>query len=97
MTPLPHCAVCSRREQLSGILVGGRTLLLCAPHHRRLAGRLPTNFTELAALVGGDADSPDAGSPPPVRQGRDRRVAQRRQFPPRPEGRRHNDGRRLGE
>ena len=84
---LHHCAVCPRSGELVGILVAGRQLHLCDEHHHVLGDRQPQSFDDLAALFATPGLDRRAGD--------DRRVEDRRQFPPRPEGRRHDMGRRV--
>jgi hypothetical protein len=77
------------RDDLCPITVAGRREHLCERHRQAVArdGRpAPDAFEDLAqlfSLAGIDR-----------RRKRDRRRHERRQFPPRPEGRRHNMGRR---
>jgi hypothetical protein len=108
MTRTPQCAVCSRLDALTGVVIGGEVLFLCEPHADKLGSRTPSNFSDLARLFAdaaeaaglaeanrGDGDAPpDDGEDERRGPRADRRVVERRQFPPRPEGRRHNDGRR---
>jgi hypothetical protein len=84
--PLHRCAVCPETEGLTGMVVAGTELLLCEKHVAKLGDASPTSFDDLAvffATLGADCRSQP-----------DRRTEDRRVFPPRPEGRRHNMGRR---
>lgn len=101
MSSTPKCAVCPETAPLHGILVAGAALLLCEAHQRKLGGRAPETFDELAALMAApNAAAPNedeiTGAQPPAQRRRasDRRRGERRAFP-RPEGRRLNDGRRA--
>lgn len=74
--------------------MGTQTLLLCAQHASKLGERVPESFSELAQILS-EVEAEGRGE---LRSGRnDRRRAERRQFPPRPEGRRFNGGRREGD
>ena len=75
-----HCAVCPNTTPLVGVIVGGVEHYLCATHRDKLGARMPKSYDELAAML--------------VQRGADRRQGERRMFP-RPERRRHNDGRRA--
>lgn len=82
-----RCAVCAETEDLVGVVIAGRPVLLCALHHDKLVTEGPQRFGDLASFFAHPAFD---------RRGRpDRRKRARRQFPPRPEGRRHNRGRRA--
>ncbi len=84
--PLHRCAVCPEREGLTGVVVAGSELHLCAKHMAKLGSASLSSFDDLAvffATLGSDR-----------RQQSDRRTEDRRVFPPRPELRRHNMGRR---
>ena len=89
MTSTPACALCSATGSLTAVVVAGASKWVCAHHQQALAGRIPTDMAELRAWMASTEEHERNR-----RAGPDRRVAQRRQFPPRPEGRRHNDGRR---
>ncbi len=80
------CAVCTETNELSGIVVGERQLYLCPRHAKKLGEHAPRTFDDLAALF-----SPSALD---RRREIDRRRIDRRMFPPRPELRRRNFGRR---
>jgi len=82
-----RCAVCADTEDLIGVVIAGRPMLLCAVHHDKLTDGGSERFGDLQSFFA----HPDFN-----RRGRpDRRRRARRQFPPRPEGRRHNLGRRV--
>jgi hypothetical protein len=80
------CAVCADTRQLTGIVVAERVLFLCGVHAAKLGKRAPRDFDDLAALF--------ARPGLDRRTGPDRRRAERRMFPPRPELRRQSFGRR---
>jgi hypothetical protein len=86
MSRRPCCAVCLLKDELTPIQVAGRRLHLCERHARALGDTPPTSFEDLAALF--------AARGLDRRRRRDRRRYERRQFPLRPELRRHNMGRR---
>lgn len=84
--PLHRCAVCPETEGLTGVVVAGTELHLCSKHLAKLGNASLASFDDLAvffATLGSDR-----------RQQSDRRAEDRRVFPPRPELRRHNMGRR---
>ena len=83
-----HCAVCPEVDDLEGVVVAGQELHLCREHARRLGSVSPASFADLAAFFA------ELGSD--RRHDSDRRREQRRMFP-RPETRRHDDGRRSGD
>src|SRR5262245_35765955 len=96
---LAGCAVCGERARnvtrMSKVVVEGRALELCSAHAATVVAAMPETFEDLRALFVGMGGGPGAGvrerrSPIPRRVGDDRRV-----FPPRPEGRRKNGGRRA--
>lgn len=81
-----RCAACSSAEGLGTLDVAGRALVLCGAHRAEVAGA-PQPFEDVAALfafLGAE------------RRRGERRRRERRQFPPRPEGRRHGTDRRAG-
>jgi len=82
-----RCAVCAAEEGLVGVVVAGRALLLCPTHHQAVVAGGEERFNDLEAFFA----HPDFER----RHRGDRRRRARRQFPPRPEGRRHNRGRRV--
>ncbi len=86
MSARHHCAICPPVDSLVGIVVSRRQLHLCEQHHDLLDGRQPQSFDELAAIFA--VPGLDRRAEP------DRRVDERRHFPPRPEGRRMGSGRR---
>jgi hypothetical protein len=85
---------------MSKVVVEGRTLQLCRAHTATVVTAMPETFEDLRALFVGDGvdlgehrpQGPERRSPIARRAPEDRRV-----FPPRPEGRRHDDGRRAGD
>jgi hypothetical protein len=99
---LHGCAVCGGPEALgarmSKVVVEGRALQLCRSHAATVVAAMPETFEDLRALfVGAGVDlgysaGPDRRSPIGRRTPDDRRL-----FPPRPEGRRRNGGRRAGD
>ncbi|MEM9693611.1 MAG: hypothetical protein AAGA56_13775 [Myxococcota bacterium] len=66
--------------------VGGQSVGLCEAHHRPSVA-VVARYEDLGAFF--------AALGTDRRRGGDRRQRQRREFPPRPEGRRQNDGRRA--
>ncbi len=101
---LEGCAVCGGRaaqgSRMSKVVVEGRALALCRSHTATVVAAMPETFDDLRALfVGAGVDLDVAASLAPDRRSPiDRRATlDRRVFPPRPEGRRCNDGRRAGD
>jgi hypothetical protein len=100
---LAGCAVCGARARvgttMSRMLVEGRALELCRAHVDVVVAAMPETFDDLRALfVGAGSEHADLASPVGLerRSPISRRVPEdRRVFPPRPEGRRHNGGRRA--
>jgi hypothetical protein len=89
---------------MSKVVIEGRALELCRSHAATVVAAMPETFDDLRELFVGAAL--DLGVPlrrTPVAERRSpitRRAAvadDRRVFPPRPEGRRHNAGRRAGD
>lgn len=89
MQERPTCAICRRSDALVGVIVGGKQFYLCREHARKLDGVQPQNYAELTHLFA----LPEFER----RETNDRRQRRRRNFPPRPEGRRLNTGRRDGD
>ncbi|WP_044240096.1 hypothetical protein [Chondromyces apiculatus] len=96
-----RCAVCGGEERagtgLLRVIVELRTLLLCRAHAATVMAAMPETFEEMRALFVGAAPAGRQGyaglerrSPLPRRHAEDRRA-----FPPRPEGRRRDGGRRA--
>jgi len=86
---------------MSKVVIEGRALELCRVHAGVVVAAMPETFDDLRELfVGAGVDLAD-GQPAPERVERrsplDRRAEDRRVFPPRPEGRRRNGGRRAGD
>jgi hypothetical protein len=82
---------------MSRVVVEGRMLALCRTHAAAVVAEMPATFDDLRALfVGAGVDlaarAGERRSPLDRRDHQDRRV-----FPPRPEGRRMNGGRRAGD
>ncbi|MEM1033413.1 MAG: hypothetical protein AAGN82_23970 [Myxococcota bacterium] len=86
----PRCLLCPRDDDLVGIVVGARPAWLCAVHHARYLRAGAPRFDTLSQLFRHHAFDRREGPT-------DRRQRLRRQFPPRPEGRRHDAGRRAGD
>ena len=89
------CAVCgggdSNRTRMSHVVIQGRSLELCQAHASAVVAAMPKTFEDLLALF---ADVIRAEP----RSTKDRRAAlDRRELPPRPEGRRHGFGRRASD
>jgi hypothetical protein len=104
MSHVEGCAVCGGGSangiRMSKVVVEGRALQLCRAHVATVVTAMPETFEDLRALFIGAGVDLDARQP----QGAERRspierraADDRRVFPPRPEGRRHNDGRRVGD
>lgn len=96
---LEGCAVCGgpagRGGRLSRVIIQGRSLDLCRVHAAVVAAARPETFDEMLALFA-SADADLAAQSLERRAGPDRRAqVDRRAFPPRPEGRRLNGGRRA--
>lgn len=100
-----RCAACGTTDPLgasmSRVVVDGVALSLCRAHAAMVAASLPATFEELRAVFRGIETPLLAGAGP---QGVERRspIARRaeldrREFPPRPEGRRASSGRRAGD
>jgi hypothetical protein len=101
---LEGCAVCGGGSgngvRMSKVVVEGRALQLCRAHAATVVAEMPETFEDLRALfIGAGVDlaarrpqGTERRSPIDRRAPEDRRV-----FPPRPEGRRHDDGRRAGD
>jgi hypothetical protein len=94
------CAVCRSQAgnggRLSKVVIEGRALELCRAHAAMVVAAMPETFEDLRALFVGSGV--DIGLVRERRSPIDRRVGQdRRVFPPRPEGRRRNGGRRAGD
>jgi hypothetical protein len=79
---------------MSRVVVEGRALELCRVHAVTVVTAMPETFDDLRALFAGTGV--DLAAHVDRRARLDRRaVLDRRVFPPRPEGRRCNDGRRA--
>jgi hypothetical protein len=89
------CAVCgsceTNRTRMSRVVIQGRSLELCQAHAAMVVAAMPKTFEDLLALF---ADV----IPSAPRSTKERRAAlDRREFPPRPEGRRMGFGRRSAD
>jgi hypothetical protein len=83
---------------MSKVVIEGRALTLCRAHAAAVVAVMPETFAELREMfVGAGVDLAEAPVAFPERRSPiDRRAAEdRRVFPPRPEGRRMNGGRRA--
>ena len=93
-SPVP-CAVCNTEtpsNKISRVVIEGHTIPLCREHAAAVATRMPRSFDELRELFRETgAEHPDARRSRLERRGSD----DRRVFPPRPEGRRMEGGRRA--
>ena len=101
------CAVCGSAAtagaRMSRVVIEGRSLELCQSHTATVVSAMPETFEDLRALfVGVTAIDATPLTAPPSSQTEERRspidrrgVENRRTFPPRPEGRRRDDGRRA--
>jgi hypothetical protein len=104
---LDGCAVCGPEAlgaRMSKVVVEGRALHLCRAHAATVVAEMPETFEDLRALfvgAGVDLDARARRGPPPIPERRSpigrRAPEDRRLFPPRPEGRRRNGGRRAGD
>jgi hypothetical protein len=90
------CEICENLEltaaptrRLRRLLIENRVVSLCAEHALALAEQRPESLSQLAELFKEDGG---ARSLLPRRA-----PLERRQFPPRPEGRRRGGGRRAGD
>lgn len=99
------CAVCGVRPSLgirmSKVVIQGRALDLCRQHATVVVAAMPETVDDLRKLFVGAAldlgvplSGPAVERRSPISR---RRLDDRREFPPRPEGRRHNGGRRAGD
>ena len=91
----PSCAVCgdghTNAANLSRVVIQGRALDLCRPHASTVVAAMPKTFDDLCGLFAGVVF-------PSPRSIFDRRAPlDRREFPPRPEGRRLGIGRRTAD
>lgn len=102
---ISRCAACGTLDPLGGamsrVVVDGHSLCLCRLHAGMVASALPATFEELRAvfrgmdtplLIGRGPDGTERRSPIARRAELDRR-----EFPPRPEGRRAKAGRRASD
>ena len=89
------CAVCGSGDttgtHLSRVVIQGRALDLCRAHATTVVAAMPRTFDDLCGLFVGSALTAPRGI-------FDRRAPlDRREFPPRPEGRRLGIGRRIAD
>lgn len=101
-----RCAACGSTDPLgasmSRVVVDGHSLCLCRMHSAMVAAALPRTFEELRAvfrgiespLLDGQIGPDGAERRSPITR---RAELDRREFPPRPEGRRASSGRRAGD
>jgi hypothetical protein len=90
--PCAACGVLTPSHKLSRVVIEGRALALCRTHASIVAEQMPRTFEQLRRLFVEPA--PPSGAPA-RRSLISRRAAEdRREFPPRPEGRRMGSGRR---
>lgn len=91
----PTCAACLDplpSSKLCRVVIDGRVLSLCRTHAARVAAARPDTFDEMRALFKEVATDDSALARRSVIDRR--RTDDRRVFPPRPEGRRLDGGRR---
>jgi hypothetical protein len=100
-----RCAACGTTDPLGGsmsrVVVDGASLCLCRAHAAMVASALPSTFEDLRAVFRGLETPLLAGRGPGQVERRSpiarRAELDRREFPPRPEGRRTSGGRRSGD
>ena len=100
-----RCAACGTTDPLgasmSRVVVDGHSLCLCRTHAAMVASVLPGTFEELRAVFRGIASPLQVGASGDGEERRSpiarRAELDRREFPPRPEGRRASSGRRVGD
>ena len=73
-------------------MIDGHVVSLCRTHAGRVASERPSSFNEMRALF---KELPEGGVPARRSTIDRRKKDDRRVFPPRPEGRRMDDGRRT--
>ncbi|MBM4359167.1 MAG: hypothetical protein FJ096_13760 [Deltaproteobacteria bacterium] len=86
MSEETSCIVCGEASAGAEVLIGGQAFGLCPAHEAQRDAKAPTSFEDLAAFF--------ERSGLERRLSVDRRHGERRVFPPRPELRRKNQGRR---
>ncbi|MBL8740677.1 MAG: hypothetical protein JNK04_06280 [Myxococcales bacterium] len=92
--PCVACNVILPSSKLSRVVIDGRTVLCCREHASKIATRMPRTYEDLRRMF---LEEPD-GDHPARRSKLERRGADdRRAFPPRPEGRRMEGGRRSSD
>jgi len=102
---ISRCAACGTTDPLgasmSRVVVEGASLCLCRSHAAMVAAALPGTFEELRAVFRGMETPLLEGRGPDGVERRSpiarRAELDRREFPPRPEGRRASTGRRAGD
>jgi hypothetical protein len=101
---LARCAACGSTDALGvstcRVVVDGRAVCLCREHAAMVAAALPRTFEDLRAVFRGIASPLHGDATPPDGIERRSPIARRdrldrREFPPRPEGRRVRAGRRA--
>jgi hypothetical protein len=89
------CAVCREEtpsSKLCRVVIEGRTIPLCREHAALVASRMPRSFEDLRDLF---REAPGDGEHARRSKLERRGFDDRRIFPPRPEGRRMEGGRRA--
>ena len=84
-----HCEICGETSSLEALEVEARWFWLCAPHLAQALQRSPLSLAALERVF----LEPDGRRTLLARRAED----ERRVFPPRPEGRRHDAGRRASD
>jgi hypothetical protein len=97
--PCVACNVVLPSSKLSRVVIDGRTVLFCREHASKIATRMPRTYEDLRRLfLEEPRETAQEGDQPARRSKLERRgTDDRRAFPPRPEGRRMEGGRRAGE
>jgi hypothetical protein len=98
--PCVACNVILPSSKLSRVVIDGRTVLFCREHASKIATRMPRTYEDLRRLFLEEpreaAQEGAQGDQSARRSKLERRGADdRRAFPPRPEGRRMEGGRRA--
>jgi hypothetical protein len=92
--PCVACNIVFPSAKLSRVVIDGRTVLFCREHASKIATRMPRTFEDLRRLF---LEQPEGDSASRRSRVERRGADDRRVFPPRPEGRRMEGGRRSGE
>lgn len=96
--PCVACNVILPSSKLSRVVIDGRTVLFCREHASKIATRMPRTYEDLRRLFLEEGQQGAQGDQPARRSVLERRGNDdRRAFPPRPEGRRMEGGRRAGD